>query len=95
MILGNNEPHQVYVQFNALDLSVCGPEATGIPCLHEWAIVRLCDKLARPNMVSNPTVVPGMIWLTCEGSVGNTSHVRQDTTSIKLWKVDLHIYCVS
>ena len=34
---GNNEPHQVYVQVNTLDLWVCGPEPTGVPCPHEWA----------------------------------------------------------
>ena len=44
--------------------------------------MRLYD-LSRPNMVSEPKLVPGMMWLTCEGSVGNSSHVRQDPTSIK------------
>ena len=56
MILGNNEPHQVYMQVNALDPWVCGLEPTGVPCLHEWATVRSCDKLSRPNMVSEPMV---------------------------------------
>ena len=42
------------------------PEPTGIPCPHEWATVRLCDDLSRPNMVSEPKVVPGMMWLTCD-----------------------------
>ena len=41
--------------------------ATGVPCPHEWARVRLCDELSRYNMVSEPKVVPGMMWLTCEG----------------------------
>ena len=49
MVLGDNEPHQVYVQVNALDPWVCGPEPTGVACPHEWVTVRLCDKLAWPN----------------------------------------------
>ena len=36
MVLENNEPHQVYVQVNALDPWVCGSDPTG-------------DKSSRPN----------------------------------------------
>ena len=49
MVLVNNESHQVYVQVNAFDSWVCGPEPKGIPCPHEWTTVRLCDELSRPN----------------------------------------------
>ena len=38
-----------------------------VSCVHECATVRLCDELSQSNMVSEPKVVPGMIWLTCEG----------------------------
>ena len=41
--------------------------AHGCPVSIQWATVRLCDELSRPNMVSEPNVVPGMMWLTCEG----------------------------
>ena len=82
MIMGNNESHLMSVQVNILDSWVCGPDSTGVLCSHECTTVRLCDEFARPNMVSEPKVVPGMMWLTCEGSVGNTSHVRQDLTLI-------------
>ena len=38
MVLENNEP-QVYVQVNAIDPWVCGPEPMGVLCSHEWATV--------------------------------------------------------
>ena len=47
--LGNNEPHKVYVQVNALDSWVFGPKPTSVPCPHEWATEILCDELSRPN----------------------------------------------
>ena len=78
MVLGNNEPYKVYVQVKTFDLWVCGPEPTGVPCPHEWATVRLCNELSRPNMVFEPMVVP---WICCSshvmGSVENTSRVIQ------------------
>ena len=67
MVLENNKLHQVYEQVNALGPWVCGPKPTGVSCPHAWATVRLCDELSWANMVSELKVVPGMMWLTCEG----------------------------
>ena len=54
------------VQVNALNPCVCGPGPTCVPCPHDWATVRLCDEL-QPNMLSEPKVVLGMMWLTRNG----------------------------
>ena len=49
---GNNEPHQVYVQVNAHDPWVCGPEPTDALCPHKWVTVKLCDELSRSTTFS-------------------------------------------
>ena len=49
MIFGNNKPQQVYIQVNSLNLWVCRPEPTSVPCPHERATVRLCNELSQPN----------------------------------------------
>ena len=72
------------MQVNALDPWICGPKFTSVSCPHEWVIVRLCDESSRLNIVSEPKVVPGMMWVTCKGGVFEIpSHLKQDPTSIK------------
>ena len=64
---GMNETHQVLYASQRSLLVGLWARAHGCPVSIQWATVRLCDELSRPNMVSEPNVVPGMMWLTCEG----------------------------
>ena len=61
MILRNNEPHQMYVQVNALGSWGYELEPTGIPCPHEWDTVRYVTNYHDLICVSR-------VWV----SVGNT-----------------------
>ena len=56
MVLGNQDPHQVYVQVNALDPKVYVLDPTGVPCPHEWATMKLCDELSWLNNLSLVTL---------------------------------------